>query len=123
MNYKNERGFVGTWKGRNVVILEKNEYVDKYDAETVFVIADDDMKVVHKHMFIGWLGNGGVITDKRVPEPYIYGEKKNYGEMKKPVTQVPVVEVKDEFASVFSPLLLEDSALDDILNSAYEGMV
>ena len=114
MNYKNERGFVGTWKGRNVVILEKNEYVDKYDAETVFVIADDDMKVVHKHMFIGWLGNGGVITDKRVPEPYIYGEKKK-----------PVVEVReeDEFASVFTPLLLENSALDDILNSVYEGMV
>ena len=120
MNYKNERGFVGTWKGRNVIILEKNEYADSYDAETVFVIADDDMKVVHKHMWIGWLGNNGVITDKRVPEPYIYGEKKNYGETKK-----PVVEVKedDEFASVFSPLLLEDSALDDILNSAYEGMV
>ena len=120
MNYKNERGFVGTWKGRNVVILEKNEYADKYDAETVFVIADDDMKVVHKHMWIGWLGNGGVITDKRAPEPYIYYEKKM-----KPVPQAPEVEVKedDEFASVFSPLLLEDSALDDILNSVYEGMV
>lgn len=119
MNYKNERGFVGTWKSRNVIILEKNEYADKYDAESVFVIADDDMKVIHKHMWIGWLGNNGVITDKRTPEPYIYGEKK------KPVPQVPEVEVEedDEFASVFSPLLLEDSALDDILNSAYEGMV
>ena len=118
MNYKNERGFVGTWKSRNVIILEKSEYADKYDAESVFVIADDDMKVVHKHMWIGWLGNNGVITDKRVPEPYIYREKK------KPAAP-PVVEVKedDEFASVFSPLLLEDSALDDILNSAYEGMV
>lgn len=121
MNYKNERGFVGTWKGRNVIILEKNEYADSYDAESVFVIADDDMKVIHKHKWIGWLGNNGVITDKRVPEPYIYGEKKNYGETKKPVTQVPAAE--DEFASVFSPLLLEDSALDAILNSAYEGMV
>ena len=117
MNYKNERGFVGTWKGRNVIILEKNEYADSYDAENVFVIADDDMKVIHKHKWIGWLGNHGVITDKRVPEPYIHEEKK------KPVPQVPVVEVEDEFASVFSPLLLEDSALDDILNSAYEGMV
>ena len=119
MNYKNERGFVGTWKGRNVVILEKNEYTDNYDVETVFVIADDDMKVVHKHMWIGWLGNNGVITDKRNPEPYIYGEKR------KPMPQAPVAEIKedDEFASVFSPLLLEDSALDAILNSAYEGMV
>ena len=121
MNYKNERGFVGTWKGRKVIILEKNqyEYADGNDANMVFVIADDDMKVVHKHMWIGWLGNNGVITDKRVPEPYIYGEKK------KPVPQTPEVEVEaeDEFASVFSPLLLEDSALDDILNSAYEGMV
>ena len=119
MNYKNERGFVGTWKSRNVIILEKNEYADKYDAESVFVIADDDMKVIHKHMWIGWLGNNGVITDKRVPEPY------NYREKKKPVPQAPKVEVEveDEFASVFSPLLLEDSALDAILNSAYEGMV
>ncbi|MBR6505207.1 MAG: hypothetical protein IKT41_05885 [Clostridia bacterium] len=114
MNYKNERGFVGTWKGRNVIILEKNEYADNYDAENVFVIADDDMKVIHKHMWLGWLGNNGVITDKRVPESYIYGEKKK-----------PVVEVReeDEFASVFTPLLLENSALDDILNSVYEGMV
>lgn len=120
MNYKNERGFVGTWKGRNVIILEKNEYADNYDADTVFVIADDDMKVVHQHMWIGWLGNGGVITDKRVPEPYIYYEKKM-----RPVPQAPEVEeVEDnEFADAFSPLLLEDSALDDILNSAYEGMV
>lgn len=120
MNYKNERGFVGTWKGRNVIILEKNEYADNYDAENVFVIADDDMKVIHKHMWIGWLGNNGVITDKRVPEPYIYVEKK------KPVKKTSVVEVEekeDEFASVFSPLLLENSALDDILNSVYEGMV
>lgn len=122
MNYKNERGFVGTWKGRNVIILEKNEYADNYDAENVFVIADDDMKVIHKHVWIGWLGNNGVITDKRVPEPYIYGEKKM-----RPVVQAPEVEVEvreeDEFASVFSPLLLENSALDDILNSVYEGMV
>ena len=120
MNYKNERGFVGTWKGRNVIILEKNEYADNYDAENVYVIADDDMKVIHKHMWLGWLGNNGVITDKRVPEPYIYAEKK------KPVKQTPAAEVKekeDEFASVFTPLLLENSALDDILNSVYEGMV
>lgn len=119
MNYKNERGFVGTWKGRNVIILEKNEYADNYDAENVFVIADDDMKVIHKHMWIGWLGNNGVITDKRVPEPYIYVEKK------KPVKRAPAAEVEeeDEFASVFTPLLLENSALDDILNSVYEGMV
>ena len=119
MNYKNERGFVGTWKSRNVIILEKNEYADKYDAESVFVIADDDMKVIHKNMWIGWLGNNGVITDKRTPEPYIYVEKK------KPAVRTPAAEVKedDEFASVFSPLLLEDSALDDIVNSAYEGMV
>lgn len=120
MNYKNERGFVGTWKGRNVIILEKNQYAESYDAETVFVIADDDMKVVHKHMWIGWLGNNGVITDKRVPEPYIYVEKK------KPVKRTPAAEVEereDEFASVFTPLLLENSALDDILNSVYEGMV
>lgn len=119
MNYKNERGFVGTWKGRNVIILEKNEYADNYDVENVFVIADDDMKVIHKHMWIGWLGNNGVITDKRVPEPYIYVEKK------KPVKQTLAAEVEeeDEFASVFTPLLLENSALDDILNSVYEGMV
>lgn len=119
MNYKNERGFVGTWKGRNVIILEKNEYADNYDAENVFVIADDDMKVIHKHMWIGWLGNNGVITDKRVPEPYIYVEKK------KPVKQTSAAEVEeeDEFASVFTPLLLENNALDDILNSVYEGMV
>lgn len=118
MNYKNERGFVGTWKGRKVVIIEKNqyEYADGNDANMVFVIADDDMKVIHKHMWIGWLGNNGVITDKRAPEPYIYREKK------KPIAQVFEVE-EDEFSSVFSPLLLEDSALDDILNSAYEGMV
>lgn len=119
MNYKNERGFVGTWKGRNVVILEKNEYADNYDSETVFVIANDDMKVIHQHMWIGWLGNNGVITDKRAPEPYIYYEKK-----KRPVVQAPEVEVEeDEFAFVFRPLLLENSALDDILNSVYEGMV
>lgn len=120
MNYKNERGFVGTWKGRNVVILEKNEYADNYNAETVFVIANDDMKVIHQHMWIGWLGNNGVITDKRAPEPYIYYEKKM-----RPVPQTPVVEVEeeDEFASVFTPLLLENNALDDILNSVYEGMV
>lgn len=49
IDYRYERGTVGNWKGYQVYILEKSEYIDnQYNlkSDVVYVIADDGMRMV-----------------------------------------------------------------------------
>lgn len=66
MNYRNERGLVGTWKGLNVVIIEKEDYIkNQYNCkeDTVYVIADDRMRMIHNGMIVGTLNSKGNVSE------------------------------------------------------------
>jgi hypothetical protein len=66
MNYRNERGHVGSWKNLQVVITDKAGYEGNVMAarnDTVYVIADDRMRMVHNGMIIGHLSDSGSVTE------------------------------------------------------------
>ena len=80
-NYRNERGLVGNWKGYQVYILEKSEYVNnQYNLkdDVVYVIADDGMRMVNKGYTIGYLSNSGSVSecDKVRYKPVTQKEKR-----------------------------------------------
>ena len=65
-DYRYERGLVGNWKGYQVYILEKSEYVgNQYNLkdDVVYVIADDGMRMVNKGYTIGYLGKTGSVNE------------------------------------------------------------
>lgn len=66
IDYRYERGLVGNWKGYQVYILEKSEYVNnQYNLKdnVVYVIADDGMRMVNKGYTIGYLGKTGSVNE------------------------------------------------------------
>lgn len=66
IDYRYERGLVGNWKGYQVYILEKSEYMDnQYNLKdnTVYVIADDGMRMVNKGYTIGYLSKTGSVSE------------------------------------------------------------
>lgn len=66
IDYRYERGLVGNWKGYQVYILEKSEYMDnQYNLknDVVYVIADDGMRMVNKGYTIGYLGKAGSVNE------------------------------------------------------------
>ena len=66
VDYSQKRGLVGKWKGYQVFVLEQNEYINnQYNLkdDVIYVIADDDMRMVHKGYTIGYLGKDGGIED------------------------------------------------------------
>ena len=65
-DYRYERGLVGNWKGYQIYILEKNEYMDnQYNLKdnVVYVIADDGMRMVNKGYTIGYLSKTGSVSE------------------------------------------------------------
>ena len=66
IDYRYERGTVGIWKGYQVYILEKKEYIDNQNNlknDVVYVIADDGMRMVNKGYVIGYLSKNGSINE------------------------------------------------------------
>ena len=66
MDYRYERGIVGNWKGYQVYIMEKQEYLDNQyhlKDDVVYVIADDGMRMVNKGYTIGYLSKTGNVTE------------------------------------------------------------
>ena len=66
IDYRYERGTVGNWKGYQVYILEKSEYIDnQYNlkSDVVYVIADDGMRMVNKGYTIGYLSKSGSVSE------------------------------------------------------------
>ena len=66
IDYRCERGTVGIWKGYQVYILEKKEYIDNQNNlknDVVYVIADDGMRMVNKGYVIGYLSKNGSINE------------------------------------------------------------
>ena len=65
-DYRYERGLVGNWKGYQVYILEKQEYIDsQYHLKdnVVYVIADDGMRMVNRGYTIGYLSKSGSVSE------------------------------------------------------------
>lgn len=66
VDYRYERGLVGNWKGFQVFILEKDEYLkNQYNLKDgfVYVIADDGMRMVNKGYTIGYLSKSGSVSE------------------------------------------------------------
>lgn len=66
VDYRYERGLVGNWKGYQVYILEKSEYMDNQynlNDNTVYVIADDGMRMVNRGYIIGYLSRNGTVNE------------------------------------------------------------
>ena len=94
MDYRYERGIVGNWKGYQVYIMEKQEYIDNQyhlKDDIVYVIADDGMRMVNKGYTIGYLGKSGSVTecDKTRYRPVAAKEKE--------VSAAPGMEVEINF--------------------------
>lgn len=88
-DYRYERGLVGNWKGYQVYILEKQEYVNnQYNLkdDVVYVIADDGMRMVNRGYTIGYLSKSGSVSEC---------DKVRY----RPVPQKPQKEEKTSVAS------------------------
>ncbi|MBO5730288.1 MAG: hypothetical protein J6R67_03745 [Treponema sp.] len=62
MGYKNRRGIVGNWKGKQVNIIEKKDY-EMTDENMIYVIADDGMKMVKGGYVIGILNDNGSVME------------------------------------------------------------
>lgn len=65
-DYRYERGLVGNWKGYQVYILEKQEYINnQYNLkdDVVYVIADDGMRMVNRGYTIGYLSKSGSVSE------------------------------------------------------------
>ena len=66
VDYRYERGLVGNWKGFQVFILEKDEYLkNQYNLKDgfVYVIADDGMRMVNRGYTIGYLSKSGSVSE------------------------------------------------------------
>ena len=66
IDYRYERGTVGIWKGYQVYILEKKEYIDNQNNlknDVVYVIADDGMRMVNRGYVIGYLSRNGSVNE------------------------------------------------------------
>lgn len=66
VDYRYERGWVGDWKSYQVYILEKSEYMNNQynlNDNTVYVIADDGMRMVNKGYIIGYLSRNGSVNE------------------------------------------------------------
>lgn len=64
--YKNKRGLIGTWDDLRVYIINKADYLElgsEMADDTVYVIADDKMRMVNKEYTIGYLQDDGKIIE------------------------------------------------------------
>ena len=99
-DYRYERGLVGNWKGYQVYILEKQEYIDsQYHLKdnVVYVIADDGMRMVNRGYTIGYLSKSGSVSEC---------DKVRY----RPVVQKPQKEEKSETMPASGETIIELTA-------------
>ena len=95
IDYRYERGTVGIWKGYQVYILEKKEYIDNQNNlkdDVVYVIADDGMRMVNRGYTIGYLSRNGSVNEcdmvRYCPVPQVE-EKPVVGEKFELTTNIP----------------------------------
>jgi hypothetical protein len=68
-DYRGRTGIIGQWKGRDVFVLTKEQYMDLTDKsdDTVYVIRDDNCRMIHRGDVVGVLemGTGSVVEMTR----------------------------------------------------------
>ena len=68
-DYRGQTGCIGKWKGKDVFVLTKAEYMDLTDKRDniVYVINDDNCRMIHKGDVVGVLemGTGTVVEMTR----------------------------------------------------------
>ena len=68
-DYRGETGVIGKWKGYDVFVLTKEQYMDLTNKSnyTVYVISDDDDKMVLKGQIVGnlMMETGTVIESRQ----------------------------------------------------------
>lgn len=72
-DYRGETGVIGKWKGYEVYVLTKEQYMDLTNKSdyTVYVINDDDNKMVlRKHIIGNLMMETGTVIESR-PEEYV----------------------------------------------------
>lgn len=59
-DYRGQTGIIGQWKGMDVFVLTKEQYMDLTDKNeyTVYVINDDNCRMVHRGDVVGVLEMG-----------------------------------------------------------------
>ena len=119
VDYRYERGTVGNWKGYQVYILEKKEYIDnQYNLknDVVYVIADDGMRMVNRGYIIGYLSRNGSVNEcdmvRYCPVPQV--EISASGEKVELTTNIPdgyfdkfTGEVTEFFKHLNDPIIVE----------------
>ena len=68
-DYRGRTGIIGQWKGMDVFVLTKEQYMDLTDKSeyTVYVIDDDNCRMIHRGDVVGVLemGTGTVVEMTR----------------------------------------------------------
>lgn len=68
-DYRGRTGFIGQWKSMDVFVLTKEQYMDLTNKSeyTVYVINDDNCRMIHKGDIVGVLemGTGTVVEMTR----------------------------------------------------------
>ena len=68
-DYRGRTGIIGQWKGMDVFVLTKEQYMDLTDKSeyTVYVINDDNCRMIHRGDVVGVLemGTGSVVEMTR----------------------------------------------------------
>ena len=119
IDYRYERGTVGNWKGYQVYILEKKEYIDNQcnlKDDVVYVIADDGMRMVNRGYTIGYLSRDGSVNEcdmvRYCPVPQV--EISASGEKFELTTNIPdgyfdkfTGEVTEFFKHLPDPIIVE----------------
>ena len=95
MDYRYERGKVGTWNGKEVWIMDAVDY-DPY-VNCISVIADDGMKMVQNGYVVGFLKANGNVSQLAAGQHYAYKHKVKLPvvEEPKPLPQKEEVELPD----------------------------
>ena len=68
-DYRGQTGIIGKWKGRDVFVLTKEQYMDLTDKrnDIIYVINDDNCRMIHRGDVVGVLemGTGTVVEMTR----------------------------------------------------------
>ena len=121
VDYRYERGMVGHWKGYQVYILKKKEYIDNQHNlkdDVVYVIADDGMRMVNRGYVIGYLSKNGSVNEcdkvRYCPVPQVETVISVSGEEVELTTNIPegyfdsfAGEVTEFFKHLNDPIIVE----------------
>ena len=106
MDYRYERGKVGTWNGKEVWIMDAVDY-DPY-TNCISVIADDGMKMVQNGYVVGFLKANGNVSQLAAGQHYAY-KRKEY-KVEKREEEVPAeegfeIKIPADYFSQFSGIV------------------